>query len=666
MSLMLGLIAVPSRAQSSNQTSEDRLKELSLEQLGNVTVTSVAKAPTLVWRTPAAVYVITQDDIRRSGATSIPEALRLAPGVEVARINGDQWSIGIRGFGSNLTRSVLVLIDGRDVYTTLLAGTFWEVQDTLMEDIDHIEVIRGPGGTVWGPNAVNGVINVITKNSADTQGTLVSMGGGNEEQGFANVRYGGKTARGLNYRVYGKGFNRSAQAHTDGNFFDHWRAAQAGFRMDWSRQQRDTFTLQGDLYSESAGDNVNLVNYAPPFTRVVNGDQALSGGNVLGRWTRAMGEGKDIQIQAFYDRTNRHQPNFGDIRDTLDVDYLQRFRLGSRNQFSWGWGARASIGRELQPTTGLFFFPSSRTDQLDTAFIQDNISLLPNRLELQFGTKFLHTNYTGAEFEPSGRLLWTPSSTQTLWMAITHAVRTPSDGERDFNLTGFIGPGPGGVPAFARFNANPNFQSEDMVGYELGYRRLLTRTLYFSASSFFNQYTHLFSEDITGPFALENSPEPPHLLLPAQFGNGLHGTTAGGELAPEWRPTEFWRLRGSYSFLHMVLKPNPISQDIGSGPIVAGSSPQHQALVQSSFDLPRNFTLDFDYRYVSALPAIHIPAYSTGDAHLSYSFGHFWEVSVVGENLLQPQHYENPSGPAANVGIKRSFYGKLLWRSKEN
>jgi iron complex outermembrane receptor protein len=648
-----------------SQSSEDQLKQLSLEQLGDVEVTTQTKAPKSVWKTAAAIYVITQDDIRRSGATSIPEALRLAPGVEVARIAGDQWSIGIRGFGSNLTRSVLVLIDGRSVYTTLLAGTYWEVQDTLMEDIDRIEVIRGPGGTVWGPNAINGVINIITKSSEDTQGSLVSAGGGNEEQGFAGARYGGHTAGGLNYRVYAKGFNRGAESHPDGNYYDHWQSVQSGFRMDWNRKQRDTFTLQGDLYDESAGDNVPLINYTPPYSQVVNGTQLLSGGNILGRWTRTFSEGQDIQLQFFYDRTNRHQPNFGDLRNTVDFDLLQRFRLGSRNQVSWGVGVRASHGTELSPTSGLYFVPSSRTDQLDTVFLQDDITLFPDRLVLELGTKILHTNFTGIEAEPSGRLLWTPSATQTLWMAVTRAVRTPSDGERDFNLTGFIGTSGSGLPFFARFNANPNFQSETLLGYELGYRRLFGHNVYVDAASFFNQYHDLFSEDVTGVPFVENTPAP-HILLPAEFGNGLQGTTAGGEIAPEWRPTSFWRLRGSYSFLHMVIKKTPNSQDFGSGPIVAGSSPQHQVLMQSSFDLPKRVTFDFDYRYVSALPGIKIPAYSTGDARLAWSFGQFWEVSVVGDNLFQPQLVEYQNGPAANVGIRRSFYGKLLWRSKES
>ena len=309
-----------------------------------------------MWKTPAAIYVITQEDIKRSGATSIPEALRLAPGVEVARVDASTWSVGIRGFGTDLSRSVLVLIDGRSVYSTFQAGTFWDVQDTVMEDIDRIEVIRGPGGTVWGPNAVNGVINIITKKSQDTQGVLVSAGGGNVEQGFLSARYGGSNTKGLSYRIYGKEFNRSSEFHADGNNYDGWRSGQGGFRMDWIKNPRDSFTLQGDIYDERAGDNVQLINYAAPFSQTVDGTAVLSGGNILGRWTRTFSEGQDIQVQVYYDRTNRYEPNVGDLRNTFDVDFLQRFHAGSRNNFSWGFGARASQGHELAPTTGLFLY----------------------------------------------------------------------------------------------------------------------------------------------------------------------------------------------------------------------------------------------------------------------------------------------------------------------
>ena len=297
-------------------------------------VTTASKAPEQVWKTAAAIYVITREDIARSGATTIPEVLRLAPGVEVARIDSNKWSIGIRGFGSRLSRDVLVLIDGRTVYTTLLAGTYWEVQNVMLEDVDRIEVIRGPGGTIWGPNAVNGVINVITRSSKDTHGGLVSAGGGSVDRGFLNARYGSGSGN-FHYRIYAMGFDRGPQFHATGDNYDEWRAAQGGFRMDFTRGDHDAFTVQGDIYGEGSGESVTAVTYTPPYSQTLNGTARLGGGNLVARWQHTQGEGRDFQVQFFYDRSNRHEPNFTDIRDTYDLDFLDRFRLPARQQIAW-------------------------------------------------------------------------------------------------------------------------------------------------------------------------------------------------------------------------------------------------------------------------------------------------------------------------------------------
>src|ERR1700722_15657689 len=293
-SVMLGF--TPTEASSSAaQASGNPLKELTLEQLGNVQVTTVSKSPEEVWKTPAAIFVITQDDIARSGVTTIPDALRLAPGVEVARIDSSTWSVGIRGFGSNLTRNVLVLIDGRTVYTTLLAGTYWDVQNVMLDDVERIEVIRGPGGTIWGPNAVNGVINIITKATKDTRGTFVSAGGGNEEQGFLNARYGGGNGNGFDYRVYQTAFTRSPENHSDGRNFDDWRSMQGGFRMDWNNAHNGDFTLQGDIYNEEAGESEKNISYTAPYSQIVDSNALLSGGNIMGRWQKTINDHDDIQ-----------------------------------------------------------------------------------------------------------------------------------------------------------------------------------------------------------------------------------------------------------------------------------------------------------------------------------------------------------------------------------
>jgi iron complex outermembrane recepter protein len=662
LSLLVAILStVIAEPRTPDPTNPAALKNLSLEELSAIEVTTPSKTPTKVLQTSAAIFVITAEDIRRSGVTSIPAALRLAPGVEVARIDSSTWSIGIRGFGSDLTRSVLVLIDGRTVYTPLFAGTNWDVQNTNMDDIDRIEVIRGPGGTIWGPNAVNGVINIITKDSKDTQGMQASAGGGNFEQGFANVRYGGGNGKDFSYRVYGMGFTRGPEHHQDHRNFDDWREAQGGFRMDW-KETRDSYTLQGDLYDGVAGKSVGATSYAPPYSQTVDGNAELSGGNILARWKRVFNEGNDIQVQAYYDRTDRHTPNYIENRNTFDVDFLQRLRLPWREEVSWGLGARVDPVSNPVVITGLQFLPANRTDYLATVFVQDEIELVEQRLSLNLGTKMLHTNFTSdVDFEPSIRLLWTPDEKQTIWGAYTHALRTPSDSEENFALLGFIGTTPSGTPFFARLNPNPYFAPEQLNGYELGYRRLLGKNLFFDVTGFYNHYHNLFSEDLAGSTFFESNPAPAHFLLPAQFRNGLRGTTKGVEIAPEWRPTNFWRLRGSYSYLHMNVDKSPNSGDVGTAPIIVGSSPQHEATVQSALDFPKGFQLDLAYRYVGALPGQNVPSYSTGDARIGWRIGRELDLSFVGQNLFQPWHFEYGGDPGPLIGIARSAFVKLTW-----
>lgn len=620
----------------------------------------MSKEPQAVWKTPAAIYVITQDDIQRSGATNIPEALRLAPGVEVARITSGEYAIGIRGFNSRLSRSVLVLIDGRTVYSTFTAGTYWETQDTLLKDIDRIEVIRGPGGTIWGPNAVNGVINIITRKAEETQGTLADAGGGNVEQAFGDLRYGSGNRKGFAYRVYVKGFGWAPEYHADNANYDDWHGGQGGFRMDWNSNGHDAYRFQGDIYGHDFGEQVPLTTYNPPSATIVNGDASLYGGNLLWSWRRVQGDGKDVQINAYYAHDTRNELNFGDIRDTGNIDFLDRFHL-PRQEVSWGGTLRWSHGNETQVVSGLTFTPSHKTDQLYQGFLQDEISLVPDRLALIAGSKILKTNYTGVLGEPSARILYTPTATQTLWAAYTHAVRTPADVERDFNLSSFLGDAGNGMPIFARFTANHNFRSEQLNGYEIGYRTLAGSKFYVDIATFYNHYGDLFSEDLLGPPYVENNPAPTHILIPVQFGNDLVASTNGGEVAPQWRPTKWWRIGGSYTLLVMHVKKGTNSKDIGSAATVQGSSPKHQALIQNGIEFPKSVNLDTQVRYVGALPGIKVPSYWTGDATVRWSATRHVHLEVAGQNLFQPHHVEFIYDPGPPVGIRRSIYGEITF-----
>ncbi|HVV46442.1 MAG TPA: TonB-dependent receptor, partial [Bryobacteraceae bacterium] len=496
----------------------------------------------------------------------------------------------------------------------------------------------------------------------------VSLGGGNEEQGFVNARYGGGNGKNFDYRFYGKAFTRDAELHSDSGNFDDWRAIQGGFRMDWADTGHGALTLQGDLYQEEAGERVQAGSYTPPFQYNIDDNEFLSGGNVLARWQRNLSERNDIQVQFYYDRTNRHEPNLGELRNTFDLDFQQNLQLG-RHKVSWGLGARFEPVRDIQVVTGLTFLPATRHDYLLTAFLQDEIELIPNRVALTLGTKALNTNFThGIGYEPSIRLAWTLDQKQTVWAAFTHALRTPSDVEENFYLSGLVGILSDGTPWLGRFNGNNRFAPEQMNGYELGYRRLFGKHFLTDISSYFNHYHDLFDQEIAGTTFLETgapgvtTPIAPHFLLPVQFGNGLLAYTKGMEVSPEWRPTGFWRLRGSYSYLHMNVYKAPNSGDIGTAAGIQGASPEHQVLIRSELDVSKKIQVDLTWRYVSALMAGPVPAYSTADARIGWRPSPWLELSVVGRNLLQPSHIEDAGDPGPLVGIERSGYAQLTWR----
>ncbi len=643
---------------------EPQLSKLSLEQLGRIEVTSTTKEPEEVWRTPAAVFVLTREDIRRSGATSLAELLRLVPGVEVARIDSDTWSIGMRGFGSRLSKSVLVLIDGRSVYTPLFGGVYWEDQDTLLADIERIEVTRGPGATVWGANAVNGVINIVTRSARDTHGVLATAEAGTVEHGSAGVRYGGSNNRGLDYRVYAKGFTRGPEYHPDGRSFDDWRVAQGGFRVDWDSAGRDVVTVQGDLYRGETGQRTSLSTYAPPASATPEGDVDIAGGNLLARWRRSFANGADVQVQGYYDHTHRLEIGFGEDRNAADVDFIHHFKVGGRHDLIWGLGANVASSDTIQTVPTVFFAPAHRLDHFLSAFAQDQVAVVPGRFSVTIGSKLLDNNYTGLEVEPSARLAWTPSARTTIWAAATHAVRTPSDIEEGLRFTQLVIPSlptAPGVALYLRLTGDGAFRTETLDGYEGGYRVLVRDQISIDASVFANSYDHLFSAEAGAPL-LETTPPPVRLVAPLLFRNGLYGNTQGFEIAPTWEATSAWRVTGSYAYLHMAIHARPDSTDTSSATAANGSSPHHQVVVRSLLTLPHGIEIDPTYRYVSALDALGIDGYHTADVRIGWRPTGRLELSLIGQNLLQPHHPEFAGDPGTIVGIARSVYAKVTWR----
>jgi iron complex outermembrane recepter protein len=622
------------------QTAQE-LKRLTLEDLTRMEISTVSRAPEPASLVPAAVFVITSDDIRRAGLASLPELLRLAPGVQVARIDAGRWAIGMRGFGDRLARSMLVLIDGRAVYSPLFAGTYWEVQDVLVEDIERIEVIRGPGGTLWGANAVNGIISIITKQARDTQGLYASAGVGSSDYGLGRFRYGAALGQNGYLRGYVKGATMGPQFHADGMNYDSLWRVQTGFRGDWALPAGRALTVQGDVYTSRLGERSITTTYTPPFSTATAVEAPLSGGNVLARLSGRFGTGANYQLQTYYDRTDRDERPVAETRDTFDVDYQQHQPLGRLHAITWGAGYRVTSGRitAIAPTE---FIPPTRTDNLFSAFVQDDVALSPSRLLLTVGAKLEHNAYSGFELQPSGRVSWAIDADNTLFGSLTRAVRTPSRVETDYtttSLTSVAG------PTFVRLLPNPDFVPEELIAYEVGHR-IRVSNVYVTTSGFFNQLTNVLSTEL-GTTVVETSPGTPRLILPVRFLNGLHGNSHGVELTGEVRPASWWRSAANYSFVRIQLTRDAASSDVSQERRNEGLSPRHQFQLSSSIDLPRRITFDWHLRAISGLRAGPVPAYSTSDVRLAWQSSAGVELSVLGQNLHRPHHLEWRDGAVA-------------------
>ncbi len=621
LTLATTIVCTSGFSHAAAATSE--LTELSLEELMNVEVTSVSKKPERLSDAAAAVYVITREDIRRSGATSIPEILRLAPNLQVARVDSSQYAITARGFNSTTANKLLVLIDGRSVYTPLFSGVFWDVQDTLIEDIERIEVISGPGGTLWGSNAVNGVINIITRHSQDTTGALVSLGEGTEERG-AGVRYGAKLGEDATLRVYGKGFNRDNTVTGDGTGVqDAWKKGQVGFRTDWGRGS-DALTLQGDGYTGTIAQ--------------VGDNKSISGANLLARWNRTLQDGSALQVLGYFDRTRRIYPGtFGELLDTYDIEAQHRFQWGTRNEIIWGGGYRL-MHDAVTNSAVLAFLPNVKSLQLINVFLQDSIALREH-LQLSVGMKLESNSYTGWEVQPSARLAWKVRDDTLLWSALSRAVRTPSRLDRDFF-----------TPAPFQINGGPDFTSEKLIAYEIGYRGQPFSRATLSVTAFFNDYDDLRSiEPVTGA------------AFPVVIANKMEGNTWGAELWGSYQVLDWWRLSAGYNWLQEKLRFKEGSRDT-FGIAAAGNDPTNQVSVRSAMNLPHNLELDATLRMVSSLPSPNVSSYVTVDMRLGWTVWKGLEVSLIGFNLLDHDHPEFMVAQNPSSELARAFYAKVVWR----
>lgn len=656
--LLAGMTVLASDLTATNADVVKELGDMDINQLLQVKVSIIGRSEA-VSETPAAISVVTQDDIKRSGAMNIPEALRLVPGMDVAQVDSSQWAVSARGFNDTFANKLLVMQDGRSIYTPLFSGVFWDVQGTMMEDIDHIEVVRGPGATLWGANAMNGVINILTKSAADTQGLLVSGGGGNQERGFAEARYGGTLTSNVFYRVYGTYENHNANELPNGSDADNsWQIGRGGFRIDANPEGANAFTLQGDGYAGDIDQVFGVLGPPPTYTTTNQDLMRVSGANALGRWTHTFSDTANIKLQAYYDYTDREIPDvFSERLHTFDVDFKHEFALGDRNQIVWGLGYRLTSDHEKNSPT-ISFNPSNDTLNLFSAFAQDEVAIAPQRLSLTLGSKLEHNDYTDFEVEPGARLLWTPAEHQTFWGSISRAVRTPSRAEESVILTQAHEIAPGfSVPV--TILGNNGFESESLVAYELGYRTQPCEKLSVDLAAYYNDYDDLRSQQL-----MSVVPAPVYVVA-----NDLHGRTYGFEASATWRVLDWWRLQPSYTLLKMNLYANPggaSPPDQNSVTQIEGSSPQNQFSLRSSMDLPHGVTFDMALRYVDNLPAFRIESYFELDARLAWKINKNWEVSLVGQNLLHDRHAEfGPSYINTQVGqvtdIPRSFYARLTW-----
>jgi iron complex outermembrane receptor protein len=622
---MFGLVSI---AADDAVDRAAELKKLSLEQLLQQEITTASRKPQSLNEVPAAIEVLSNEDIHRSGVTSIADALRLATGVHVARMNTGTWAVSARGFNTTAANKMQVFMDGRSVYTPLFSGVFWDVQDYVLDDIDRIEVLRGPNATLWGANAFNGVINIITKSAKDTQGVYLNAGAGNEDPGFGSVRYGGKLGEETYYRAYVKLRTRDSMAFGNGDSaHDASIFGQTGFRVDSRLSDENSLMAQGDFYDGRYGRN--------GFR-----DTVVDGGNLLTRLTREWDATSSLQVQGFYDHTHRRvYQQFEEELHTFDIDALYRRELNERNEIMSGINYRLYDDHISNPIPQIFgFFPPEKSFQYLNGFLQYEYQFVPRKVALTVGSKFEHNDFSGFEYQPGARLAWTPSANNTVWAGVSRAVRTPTRFEEGLQIN---------VPGFV-LQPRYDFKSEKVIAYEIGWRSHPTAKLGLDVAAYFNDYDDLRSQErASGPAG------------PIMLRNQFEGEGYGVESAVEYAPLDWWRLRLSYTYLEKQIYPMRGSTDLTRG-VGEGNDPHHFGYLRSSWDLPKNVFLDAIVRYVTELPDPRVPGYVELDLRLAWRPRKNLEFALTGLNLIQSRHEE--FGPVlGREEVERSGYIEVTW-----
>ena len=651
------------------QTSKD-LGNSSIEDLMNMQVTSVSKKEQKLSRTAAAIFVITQEDIRRSGARNIPDLLRMVPGMDVAEINGSTWAVSARGFNGQFSNKLLVMIDGRIVYTPNFSGVYWDTMDFPVEDIERIEVIRGPGGSIWGANAVNGVVSIFTKKAADTRGALLTGGGGNVQQEFGLAQYGGAGGKTTDYRVYAKYFNQSDLPALDGGGgADGWHMLRTGFRTDSKLSANDTLSVEGSLYTGREGElGLTLPAITSPSLVPLPEEIDLDGGFLQATWNHNYANGSDSSLQVSDTRYRRDDPLEAESRNTFYFDYKYHFAWGDRQDFVTGAGysfTTDQFGSSL--TVG--FDPASKSLQLFNAFVQDEIAVVPDRFYLTLGTKLEHNDYTGFEFMPTARAAWLPGKHQMFWAAISRALRTPSRNDTALFVNLGSTTEPDGTLVLTRFVGNPQFQDERLLAYEAGYRNSLSDNLSVDIAVYYNDYDNLQTIEPSGSF-FENSPAPPHEVQTLTYQNLMYGETHGLEVAANWKPTRRLTISPGYALEQLYMHTTRSSVDTATPAFVEDGTPHQSGQLRAHFEICKGLEWNASAYFVDRLthqgPTNDqvIPAYTRVDTGLTWKPTSVFSISVVGQNLQKDRHleFEDFFGSMQSSQIKRGAYAKFTWQ----
>ena len=639
------------------------LAEFSLEDLMNVEVTSVSRKQQKLSTAAAAVYVVSQEDIRRSGATNIPDILRMVPGMDVAQIDSNTWAISIRGFNNRYANKVLVLIDGRTVFTPTTSGVYWDQLDVPLVDIDRIEVTRGPGGTVWGANAVNGVINIITKVAEATQGGVLSAGGGSQGTARGLAQYGGRVGQTGTYRLFGNYSNNSSLTASDGRSTaaDGWHMFHGGFRSDWKLSRVDSMTVQGDFLQTGEGQTIDVVfSNQLPLQRTFNDTITVDSGDIMARWNHTLASGSETSLQVYFDRYNRHDEGVHEALNTLDIDFQHHVTLGKRHDIVWGAGYRVTADNHTNGY-GKAYIPLSRTNSLFSTFIQDEIAL-GRSFWFTVGSKFEHNAYTGFEYEPSAKLLWQPTKRQSLWISTAGAVVQTSREQANLRVDAFTFPTPGGGFGVGKVIGNPDSKTQQLHDFEAGDRIQVNRKLSFDLAAFSSYYRGL-ATTVTGAPFFTVDPGPPHVVLPLMFEFVARAHTYGAEAFATYAITSRWRINPSLSAIHSTTSNNAGGTDVSAA---ADNTPQIQAQIRSSMDLTKHLDWDVAVWYVGQLrdggdgP---VPSYNRVDTRLAWRLGESAELSIIGQNLLRPLHAEfHNAYEVRRTLVERSVFAKLTWR----